>query len=170
MAGLYTDHLTTDFLSDFRAFAQNYRYSLNKYTFALIDLDNEEMFEFLTTFNLGRFDSPGVFAIKDIKDKVFYRNYHTYYESHTNFHNISEQFVAEINQGQKLPMYAQWHQSYHNLWNLEYWVNNKMKAYIYIIGLISICILPLIVIVDCFFPLMGRGPYGKKKESKAKDD
>ena len=41
MAGLETERLTFDFLTDFRAFQQEYRYSLNKYEFAMIDLDNE---------------------------------------------------------------------------------------------------------------------------------
>jgi len=58
--------MTTDFLYDFRKLAQHYRYSLNKYEFVLIDIDNELMFNYLTTYNLGRFDSPGIFIIKDI--------------------------------------------------------------------------------------------------------
>jgi Mg2+ and Co2+ transporter CorA len=41
---------------------------------------------------------------------------------------------------------------------MEYWINNKMKAYIYAIGLISMIFLPLIVIADCFFPLLGKSP------------
>ncbi len=63
MAGLETERLTTDFLSDFRKWSWDYRYSLNKYEFAVIDLDDEPMFKYLTSFSLGRFDSPGIFAI-----------------------------------------------------------------------------------------------------------
>ena len=165
MAGLETEYLTADFLADFRAFQQNYRYSLNKYEFAMIDLDNEEMFYFLTTFDLGRFDSPGVFAIRgsDFERKVFYRNYHTYYSSpEVTFANISETFITCINQGQKLPLYANWLESYHNLYNLEHWYNNKMKAYIYLIGLFSIIFLPIFILIDCFYPLLGRGPHHKR--------
>ena len=50
MVGLETERFTFDFLADFRAFKQEYRYSLNKYEFAILDLDNEEMFYFLTSF------------------------------------------------------------------------------------------------------------------------
>ena len=81
MAGLQTEYLTTDFLADFRKFQQAHRYSLNKYAFVLIDLDNEPMFNFLTTFNLGRFDSPGIFALNGseiLHARVYYRNYYTY--------------------------------------------------------------------------------------------
>lgn len=158
--------MTTDFLADFRLYQQQFRYSLNKYAFALIDLDNEPMFYHLTSFNLGRFDSPSIFAIGDIDRKVYYRNYHTYYAAGTDFKHISDTFVREINNGTKLPLYAKWQDCPHNLWNLEYWVNNKMKAYIYIIGLISIIVLPFIILVDCFFPLLGRGPNSQRKKSK----
>ena len=48
------------------------------YEFAVIDIDNEDMFNYLITYSIGRFDSPGVFIIKDINRKVFYRNYETY--------------------------------------------------------------------------------------------
>ena len=83
MAGLQTEFLTTDFLAEFRAFTQSKRFSLNKYEFAMIDLDNEEMFYYLTSFNLGRFDSPGVFAIKgsEFARQVYYRNYFTFHSS-----------------------------------------------------------------------------------------
>ncbi len=80
MAGLQTEYLTADFLADFRQFQQTHRYSLNKYAFALIDLDNEPMFTYLTTFNLGRFDSPGIFAISGSDLEMYYRNYHTYWQ------------------------------------------------------------------------------------------
>lgn len=81
MAGLQTEYLAADFLSDFRKFQQEHRYSLNKYAFALLDLDDEPMFNYLTTFSLGRFDSPGVFALRgeELQGKlVYYRNYLTY--------------------------------------------------------------------------------------------
>lgn len=41
LAGLETEPMTFDFLADFRAFQQDYRFSLNKYEFALINLDDE---------------------------------------------------------------------------------------------------------------------------------
>jgi hypothetical protein len=50
MAGLETEYLTTDFLYDFRRFAQEYRYSLDKYAFAVINLDDEPSFNWLTTW------------------------------------------------------------------------------------------------------------------------
>jgi len=126
------------------------------------------MFYFLTSFTLGRFDSPGIFAIEgsEFNQKVYYRNYLTYYSgpTTTTFQNISGQFIAEIVSGVKIPLYARWVEAYHNLNNFEYWGNNKMKAYIYIIGLVSIIFLPLIVLVDCFYPLLGRGPHATKKK------
>ena len=156
-----TDYLTSDFLADFRQFA--YRVSRaepEKYAFAVIDMDDEQMFNYLTELSLGRFDSPGVFAFKDISKQVFYRNYEIY--NGRNFRNISESFVTMINEGLKKPLYAKWIDSYRNLENYEYWWNNKMKSYIYIIGLVSVTLLPIILLVDCFFPLLGRGTHIRK--------
>ncbi len=84
----------------------------------MIDLDNEEMFNFLISFDLGRFDSPGIFAIRgsEFERKIFYRNYHTYYSSSdVTFANISENFVRSINLGEKKPLYANWYDCYQNL-------------------------------------------------------
>jgi len=78
IAGRMTSYLTTDFLYDFRKFVQSHRYSLNKYEFAVIDIDDEDMFNYLFTYSIGRFDSPGIFIIEDIHEKKFYRNYETY--------------------------------------------------------------------------------------------
>lgn len=87
MAGLETERLTTDFLADFRRWAQNYRYSQKKYEFAVIDLDNEPMFHYLTTFFLGRFDSPSIFAVNgtEFTRKTYFRNYHTYFSGNSTF-------------------------------------------------------------------------------------
>ena len=64
-----------------------------------------------------------------------------------------------------------WLEAYNNLVNYEHWWNNKMKGYIYAIGLTSLCFLPLIILVDCFFPLLGRGPHAKRKQlAKASED
>lgn len=41
LAGRITHYLTTDFLYDFRRLAYEYRYSLNKYEFAVLDIDDE---------------------------------------------------------------------------------------------------------------------------------
>ena len=167
MAGLETERFTFDFLADFRAFKQEYRYSLNKYEFAILDLDNDEMFYFLTSFQMGRFDSPSIFAINGTADfdrKKFYRNYPTYYSGNTTFKDISVDFLAAIKSGEKKPLYMAWTECYQNLFNFEHWWNNKMKGYIYAIGLTSLCFLPFIIIVDCFYPLLGRGPHSKKKQ------
>jgi hypothetical protein len=80
------------------------------------------------------------------------------------FENISSGFVGQINTGVKQPLYREWVDSWRNLYNLEYWGNNKMKAYIYIIGLVSVVALPLLVVVDCFMPILGRGPNAKKSK------
>ena len=72
--------------------------------------------------------------------------------------------MTAINQGEKLALYGRWQESYKNIWNLEYWYHNKMKAYIYAIGLISVVFLPLVIIMDCFFPLLGRSPNSKPKK------
>lgn len=168
MAGLETEHLTADFLADFRTWTQTYRYSLNKYAFALFDLDDEPMFNYLTSFSLGRFDSPGVFVINgtDFARQQYFRTYHTYYSGGTNFANISEQLVVGVNTGTKLPLYSHWVDALLNVKNLEHWANNKMKAYIYVIGLSSMVIIPLIVLVDCFVPVLGRGPRQQKREKQ----
>jgi hypothetical protein len=119
---------------------------------------------------MGRFDSPSVFAINGTADfdrKKFYRNYPTYYSGNTTFKDISENFLAGIKSGEKQPLYMKWLECYKNLVNFEHWWNNKMKGYIYAIGLTSLCFLPLIIIVDCFYPLLGRGPHAKKKDRAA---
>ena len=81
------------------------------YEFAIIDIDDEDMFNYLTTYSIGRFDSPGIFIIKDLKIKVFYRNYETY-NGNANFHNISEGLLTDVNLGQKQELYAEWIDSY----------------------------------------------------------
>lgn len=81
MAGLETERLSGDFLSDFRKWSYNYRYSLDKYEFALINMDDEPTFKWLTWLQLGRFDSPGIFAINgtEFRRTMLYRNYHIYH-------------------------------------------------------------------------------------------
>ena len=89
IAGKQTEYLTTEFLYDFRKLASRRRFSLDDYEFALIDIDDEEMFNYLVSYSLGRFDSPGIFVIKDMKRQVYYRTYETY-NGAANFFNISE--------------------------------------------------------------------------------
>lgn len=72
--------------------------------------------------------------------------------------------ISKIKSGEKLPLYAKWKDCYNNIMNLEHWINNKLKAYMYFIGLISVTILPFVILIDCFFPIFGRGPSSKKKE------
>ena len=81
MAGLETERLSGDFLSDFRKWSYDYRYSLGKYEFALINMDDEPTFKWLTWLQLGRFDSPGIFAINgtEFRRIMLYRNYHIYH-------------------------------------------------------------------------------------------
>ena len=51
-----------------------------------------------------------------------------------------------------------------NLLNVEYWRNNLLKSYIYLIGIITAVLLPIALIVDTFvFPILGRGPHAKKR-------
>lgn len=98
MAGLETDFLTTDFLYDFRRFAQEYRYSLDKYAFAILNMDHEASFYWLTGWQLGRFDSPSIFAIRDFDKGEYFRNYQTYFGSpNFTFEDISTGFVGQIN-------------------------------------------------------------------------
>ncbi|CDW71844.1 UNKNOWN [Stylonychia lemnae] len=163
MAGKQTSYLTTDFLYDFRKLAQHFRYSLNKYEFALIDIDNEEMFNYLTTYQLGRFDSPGIFIIEDIHLQKYYRNYETY-NGNRNFKNISDNLIAAVNLGEKSPLYSFWKDCYLNLVNIEHWNNNRLKGYMYFLGVISTVVLPFAVLLDCFFPIFGRGPHARKKK------
>ena len=59
-----------------------------------------------------------------------------------------------------------WLEGYKNFYNLEHWLNNKMKGYIYAIGLTSLVFLPLIILIDCFKPLLGRGPHAQQKKKK----
>jgi len=56
------------------------------------------MFNYLTTYNLGRFDSPGIFIIKDIHRQEYFRNYEIY-NGKRNFKNISDELIASINKG-----------------------------------------------------------------------
>jgi len=115
---------------------------------------------------MGRFDSPSIFALygKDFERKKYYRNYHTYNSGASTFKDISETFLAQVTSGEKRPLFMSWLEAYQNLANLEHWWNNKMKGYIYAIGITSLCFLPLIIIVDCFYPLLGRGPHAKRKK------
>lgn len=99
-----------------------------------------------------------------------YRNYVTYYSNNSTFKTISEDFVKGINTGTKLPLYSSWLDAPKNLLNYEHWLNNMMKTYMYAIGLISVFILPFIIVIDCFFPVMGRGPNAKKREKKDKKE
>lgn len=63
------------------------------------DTANETIFRWLNTFNLGRFDTPGIFAFKDLKRGVFYRNYEIY--NGYNFNTLSEEFLTAIKRQQK---------------------------------------------------------------------
>jgi hypothetical protein len=81
MAGLETERFTGDFLADFRKWTYEYRYSLDKYEFVVLDMDDEPTFKWLTWLQLGRFDSPGIFAINgtEFTRTKYYRGYNTYY-------------------------------------------------------------------------------------------
>lgn len=79
----------------------------------VLDIDDENSFYWLTTFNIGRFDSPGIFAIKDIQNQVFYRNYEIY--DGDNFKNLSKGFLEKIKSGEKLPLHMRWQDAYKNI-------------------------------------------------------
>ena len=165
MAGKQTDYLTTEFLYDFRKLAHKNRFHLDDYEFALIDIDDEEMFNYLITFNLGRFDSPGIFVVKDMKRQVYYRTYETY-NGDANFFNISEGLMIEINQMRKMVMYSHWNDRYLNLLNYEHWMNNLMKAYMYMMGVLAVIFIPILLLIDCFVPILGRGPHAERKRAE----
>jgi len=38
-----------------------------------------------------------------------------------------------------------------------------LKGYIYAIGIFSSIMIPIFLIIDCFKPILGRGPHAKKK-------
>ena len=75
--------------------------------------------------------------------------------------------MKSINSGEKRPLYSSWLDAPRNLLNAEHWLNNMMKAYMYAIGLLSLVVLPFITLIDCFFPVMGRGPNAKRKRAAA---
>ena len=78
--------------------------------------------------------------------------------------------MRAINNGTKQPLYSAWLDAPRNLLNFEHWLNNMMKGYMYAIGLISLVVLPFIIVIDCFFPVMGRGPNAKRRPKKDKKD
>mmetsp|Transcript_11254 Transcript_11254/g.11300 ORF Transcript_11254/g.11300 Transcript_11254/m.11300 type:complete len:136 (-) Transcript_11254:15-422(-) len=115
----------------------------------------------MTSYYMGVFDAPGIFAIRDRERRVYYRNYERY--SGANFPNISQQFVQAINTGQKQPLYANWADAHKTVMNLEHLLHNKIKIYIYGIGALSCVLIPIGLVVDCWKPLLGRGPRAKKE-------
>ena len=67
-------------------------------------------------------------------------------------------------------MYAKWIDGYKNVVNIEYWINNLLKSYIYIVGILSLFVIPLMLIIDCFKPILGRGPNSIPKQNGVKYD
>ena len=49
-----------------------------------------------------------------------------------------------------------------NVRNIEYWKNNLLKAYIYFIGLTAVIAIPIILVIDCIKPILGRGPHSDR--------
>jgi len=74
MIGKYTEYLTIDIMNEYRKFMKKYQYD-DRYMFVVLNADNTKLFRWMTDFNLGRFDTPSVFAFKDFEGKIFYRNY-----------------------------------------------------------------------------------------------
>lgn len=141
---------------------------MNKYEFVVIDIDDEPMFNYLITYSIGRFDSPGIFVIEDMQQQKYYRNYEIY-DGATNFNQLSAVLISEINNKTKSPLYSFWVDSLKNCLNFEHWNNNRLKSYMYVIGLTTVAILPFIVLIDCFFPVFGRGPNSKRKTEEHKE-
>lgn len=50
--------------------------------------------------------------------------------------------------------------------NIEHWMNNLNKAYIYSVGITSAIVIPALLLIDCFVPILGRSPNAKRKRSK----
>ena len=93
MAGTNTEYLTSDFLYEYRKFVKKYEFD-QRYAFAFVNADDSKMFRWLNKFDLGRFDTPGIIAFKDLKEGIFYRNYETY--DGFNFNSISEDLLTSI--------------------------------------------------------------------------
>jgi hypothetical protein len=56
-----------------------------------------------------------------------------------------------------------------NLLNFEYWKNNTIKFYIYLTGLASAILIPIVLLIDTFFfPVVGYGPLQKKRNEERK--
>jgi hypothetical protein len=50
---------------DFRKFSLSHINETLKYEFVILNTDDKQLFKLLINFNLGVFDTPGVFAITD---------------------------------------------------------------------------------------------------------
>jgi len=101
-----TEYLTHDFLFEFREFVLHRRYHLERYEFVVINTDDKPLFRYMTSYFLGIFDTPGVFAIKDAEDRIYFRNYEIY--SGSNFKDLSEGFLTKINTGHKMQLHSTW--------------------------------------------------------------
>ncbi len=51
------------------------------------------MFNYLITYSIGRFDSPGIFVIEDIDRQKYYRNYEIY-DGPANFNQLSAELIS----------------------------------------------------------------------------
>ena len=77
--------------------------------------------------------------------------------------------MIEINQKRKMVMYSHWNDRYLNLLNYEHWMNNLMKAYMYMMGVLAVIFIPILLLIDCFVPILGRGPHAERKRAKEEE-
>lgn len=163
MVGKHAEYLATDFLIEFRKFAKNHE-DQKRFAFTIVDVDDLKNFRWINKFAFGRFDTPSIFALKDLEQGIFYRNYETY--DGLNFQRLSEEFMNSIKTNEKLPLYSNPWEFYKNIGNIEYWMNNLLKAYIYSIGMVSVVVIPTFIVIDCFFPILGRSPAARKRRTE----
>ena len=88
-------------------------------------MSNRPMFEYIAyKYNLGNFDTPGIFATSG--KHHYYKNYERYSTTQS-FSKIGWQFLNDIKSGQKAKLSTNTVLDFLtiNLWNFEYFMNNK---------------------------------------------
>jgi hypothetical protein len=65
MTNRRNDYLTIDFLSEFRKLTKFYEYD-KRYKFYIVDSKDNKLFKWLIDMTIGRYDTPGILAIKNL--------------------------------------------------------------------------------------------------------
>ncbi len=112
-----------------------------------------------STYALGNFDAPGIFAINSKEPIYFYRNYETYVGPES-FDTIEWQFIKKLEEGNKKLLSSRDVLDFFtiNLLNLEYYYYHPMKFFVVTQGFIALLLIPLLLIDTLFVPIVGRGP------------